>query len=199
MENKQENDDLRDLKAIWSADFQKKTIEQPIIQQQNLSTIMKQQTSSVQRIRRNLLIEILVTIPMMGGLYWAAAYRGLHLHPAAWAALIVLTFGYHVYLYFNLNKREQAQENNVLTSVHATVSELRGFMQMYNIAAWSFALIILVATAWMVSLIRHWSIGILVGTLAALGTWVAVKWYVNKLYGQHYEQLQACEKELLEG
>ena len=199
MENKQENDDLRDLKAIWNADFQKKTIEQPFIQQQNLSTIMKQQTSSVQRIRRNLLIEILTTIPMMVGIYWIAAYKEMHFHPAVWAALIVLTFGYHVYLYFNLNKKEQAQEKNVLTSVHATVSELRGFMRMYEVTAWVLAAIMLAVVTGLTMLVSHWAVGLLLGSFTALGAFTAVKWYVNKLYGQHYAQLQACEKELMEG
>lgn len=198
MENKQENDDLRDLKAIWNADFQKKTIEQPIIQQQNLSTIMKQQTTSVQRIRRNLLIEILTTIPMMAGIYWIAAYKGMHFHPALWAVLIVLTFGYHVYLYFNLNKRDQVQENNVLTSVHATVIKLRGFMRMYEVTAWVLATIMLAVVTGLTMLVSHWAVGLLLGSFTALGAFVAVKWYVNKLYGQYFNQLKACEKELTE-
>jgi hypothetical protein len=193
--NTDNNDfDLDGLKDLWKGAMLAQTETEPFTNHQKILFAMQQKTTAAAKaIQRNLLIEILVTIPMVIAAYIGSHYLPYKIPAFAWVALIIGTFGYHLYLYWKL-KNQQPNTETLLVSVEKQVGEMRGFMQMYRILEILLAIVCMIAVFAMwhgLTKATFWLLPgyTMVGVFAAIGGFVSVRWYATKLYGQHYTTL----------
>jgi hypothetical protein len=193
--NTDNNDfDLDGLKDLWKGAMLAQTESESFTDNQKILFAMQQKTTAAAKaIQRNLLLEILVTIPMIVAIYIGSCYLPYTISPLLWVAFILVTLGYHVYLYWKL-KNQQPDTETLLVSVEKQVGEIRGFMKMYQILEISLAAISVIAVFLMWHDLTKGSFWLLPGyimiaVLAAIGSFVSVRWYANKLYGKHYTAL----------
>lgn len=204
MENTEENLDLNRLKEQWKNGFAHPAADPghlPIrhLIQQNMHL---QSSSAVKRLRRNLLIEILATIPMMVAIYVLLDRLGRHLPVLIWIVLLALTFGYHVFLYWKLSRNAPTMEENLAETLKTQVKEVGQFVRMYTVLSYVFG-VFLFAVAVLNAYLHSpnyatMAINAMLGVFAGLGAFMSVKWYSTQLYGQHYETLAACYREFME-
>ena len=197
------NDNLNfeDLKSLWQNNLENNIANDNTFNNHKILTIMQEKTSSaVQKIRRNLMIEILITIPMLIGSYFLFEARGLHFPILFWVGLIIMTFGYHVYLYWKLQKEAVS-----ITTVHETIKKqlanLQRFIKMYDIVAIVGGIVFcLVSSMFFYAHYNNdvvmFSVLMLLSLSCGYGFYAFVHWYIQKLYGQYYSLLEDSQKVL---
>ena len=197
------NDNLNfeDLKSLWQNNLENNVANDNTFNNHKILTIMQEKTSSaVQKIRRNLMIEILITIPMLIGFYFLFEARGLHFPILFWVGLIIMTFSYHVYLYWKLQKEAVS-----ITTVHETIKKqlvnLQRFIKMYDIVAIVGGIVFcLVSSMFFYAHYNNdvvmFSVLMLLSLSCGYGFYAFVHWYIQKLYGQYYSLLEDSQKVL---
>jgi hypothetical protein len=201
MENKKDNLDFDDLKGLWQSSLESDATNDPIFNNHKILTIMQEKTSAaVQKIRRNLMIEILITIPVVIGAYFYLEARGVHLPILFWIGLPLFCFGYQTYLYWKLQKEAvpMASVNETIKTQHAN---LQGFMRMYDIAAVLGGIVFCVASGRFFYDYYHKDVLILpilmlLSLSSGYGFYAFCRWYVQKLYRQYYTTLDESIKVL---
>ena len=192
--NTNNNDfDLDGLKDLWKGAMLAQTETEYFNNQEILFAMQQKTTAAAKAFQRNLLIEILVTIPMVVAAYIGSLYLPFTISPLLWVAFIIITFGYHVYLYWKL-QNQQPDTETLLVSIEKQVSEMRGFIKMYKSMEIVFAVtcplaILILAHARMNTNYGVLLVAVLLAIFGGIGAVVSLRWYVNKLYGQHYNTL----------
>jgi hypothetical protein len=191
--------DLDGLKSLWNVEMQ--TEAESFSDNQQILTIMQQKTTTtVARFQRNLLLECLTAVPLFIGAYFLFDFFNKQLPLLVWLGIVIIAFGYHIYLYITLKKQAEASAP-LAVFLETQLAEIRKFMKMYEIIAVLFSIILFFATlfqAYVILILRlKLSILILVpqfciAALASAGAFFVTHWFANKLYGQHYATLQAC-------
>lgn len=196
-----DNLDLDNLKSLWQNRIEEQVQNNSLFNNDKILIIMKEKTSSaVKKVRRNLLIEILVTIPMFIGTYFLFAATGIHLPFAGWLVFLLVTFGYHIYMYWKLQNEEVPLET-VSENINKQHKELSGFMKMYEITALVLGFLSCITIGTFLYLFSAKSIFLLpvyaiISLSSGYGLYVFVKWYAHKLYGQHYSVIGESKKVL---
>jgi hypothetical protein len=201
--DKSNNDNLNfeDLKGLWQSSLDSQAINDPSFDNHKILTIMQEKTSSaVQKIRRNLMIDILVTIPLIIGGYFLFEKRGIHFPILFWVGLILFSISYHVYLYWKLQKQAVS-----IANVHETINEQRakllGFIKMYDIFAIVGGIVFCLASGSFFHANYHKDTFILIPLMlfslsAGYGFYTFTRWYAQKIYGQYYSILDESKKAL---
>lgn len=186
------------LKAIWHQDMPAQKTH--FFTRQQILELMQQQTSSaVQQLRRNLLLEISTAALMLLGAYGLTRYLGLYFQWYVWALFVLITLGYHSYLYFQLPKKQSLMDSNLLQTTERLLRQLKPIVDMGKWGSWILALALLGATvlfAASMETLQQRAIIVLLGVFATAGGYYLVKNYIERLYGQHYRQLRECHEQL---
>lgn len=197
------NDNLNfeDLKSLWQNNLENNVANDNTFNNHKILTIMQEKTSSaVQEIRRNLMIEVLITIPMLIGSYFLFEARGLHFPILFWVGLIIMTFGYHVYLYLKLQK-----EAVPIATVHETIkvqlTNIQRLIKMYDLLAIVGGIVFcLISAVYFYAFYNKdvvlWSVLMILSLSSGYGFYAFVHWYIKKFYGQYYSILEESQKVL---
>ncbi len=196
-----DNFDFNDLKSLWQSSLENSVASDNTFDNHKILTIMQEKISSaVKKIRRNLLIEILTTIPLLIGGYFISEARGLHLPIFYWVGIILITIGYHVYLYWKLQK-ETVSITTVSETIKKQHANLHRFIKMYDILAIVGGIVFCLVSS--LFFYAHYKDDVVMFTLLMLlslssgyGFYAFVHWYIQKLYGQHYSLLEESQKVL---
>jgi hypothetical protein len=191
MDNKEKISELDALKAAWNELAQSASIPD---KQQILDIMKKKATNSILRLRRNLSIEIGITVLLFIGAYALTIVRGLHFSPLSWAFLLVLTFGYHVYLWLKLTLQPLPDET-LVDSLRQQADRTGRLLGMYKAMSWFLALLVFGAIALNIEYPLDSVQGILrlaMALLAAIGAFALVRWFARVAYGQHHTDLLAA-------
>ncbi|MEY4904848.1 MAG: hypothetical protein RLZZ292_2663 [Bacteroidota bacterium] len=199
-DNNNDTFDLDGLKQLWKADMETQSETQSLTHHQLLTIMLQKTTSAVQAVQRNLLIEILVTIPLFIGGYFTTAAIGRPFPISTWLALFVAACSYHVYLYWKLTKLPP-NEAMLSITVEKQVQELKGLIKMYQYLAILVGLIFFFVGVSHVYFLIQNNILLLIpqvffSLFSGLGAFFVTRWYIDKLYGQHYTTLLECCKTL---
>ena len=189
-----ENFDFDALKDLWQNNLEGHVNDTNFISNQQILTIMKEKTSSaVQKVRRNLLIEVLTTIPVVVIGYYFFKSRNVELPNWASVLFLFITFAYHIYLYWKL-RNATAPIDTVLETIKKQKDEIGRFVKMYNQLAIVGAIFFLVANT--LVFYRFYKddymligISFLLSLCSGLGFFVFMRWYTAKLYGQYHATL----------
>ncbi|MCC7506362.1 MAG: hypothetical protein IT259_13730 [Saprospiraceae bacterium] len=201
MENDKELPDLDHLKAAWSQDLQRQSESAEYINRQNLLAMMHQRThSAISRLKRNLMIEIVSTAIILAALFCYTLWVARPVAWYAWLAIILVTFTGHVMLYRSLRRQDRMLESKLIEALETSIRHTGRFVRNFKQGALVIALIIFFIGFNMSFALYGgreigW-IGVLYAALAAAGVFFLTNLYVQKLYGQHHENLLACRKEL---
>jgi predicted small integral membrane protein len=193
--------DLDDLKSLWQNQLEDNAANDPFFNNQKILEIMQEKsTAAVKLIRRNILIEILITIPLIIGAYFLLEARNIHLSLVAWIGIIVLTFGYHAFLLWKLQHQAVPTES-VNTTIKKQHADISGFIRMYDLVAVIGGLTFCFASGFLSYNNDRADLFILsvtaIGSLSSgYGCYIFVRWYIRKLYGQHYAILEDSKKVL---
>lgn len=208
--------DLDLLKADWNKALDQKTAnfsDQPILSSIILQNMKQQTASAYQRLQRNLLLEVLFTLALLLGIIYATEAAGRHFSPVFWVVVGALSLGYHVYLYFKLKKDVPMLDSNLHDTLQTSIRDMGVMMRMYRLASWLMAIVIFFAcmfgniftfnqffselnTSFTDAKLYYLVAQTVIAALAAFGAYVATRWYVYKVYGQHYEALLQYRDEL---
>jgi hypothetical protein len=208
--------DLDLLKADWNKALDQKTAsfsDQPILSSIILQNMKQQTASAYQRLQRNLLLEVLFTLVLLLGIIYATEAAGRHFSPVFWVVVGALSLGYHVYLYFKLKKDVPMLDSNLRDTLQTSIRDMSVMMRMYRLASWLMAIVIFFAcmfgniftfnqflsglnTSFTDAKLYYILAQTVIAALAAFGAYVATRWYVYKVYGQHYEALLQYRNEL---
>jgi hypothetical protein len=201
MENKKNDLDFDDLKGLWQSSLESDAVNDPAFNHHKILTIMQEKTSTaVQKIRRNLMIEILVTIPVIIGAYFYIEARGIHLPIFFWVGLLFLCLGYQVYLYWKLQK-EVVPTASVNETIKTQLANLQGFIKMYDVGAILGGIVFCVASGRFFYDYYHKDslilpVLMLLSLSSGYGFYAFVRWYVQRLYGQYFATLDESLKVL---
>jgi cation transport ATPase len=201
MENKKDNLDFDDLKGLWQSSLESDAANDPIFNHLKILTIMQEKTSAaVQKIRRNLMIEVLTTIPVLIGAYFFLESRGVHLPIFLWIGIVFITIGYQVYLYWKLQK-EAVPMASVSENINTQHANLQHFMKMYKVGAILGGIVFCAASGRF--FYDYYSkdglifpILMLLSLSSGYGFYAFTHWYTQKLYGQYFSTLEASRKVL---
>lgn len=201
--DKSNNDNLNfdDLKGLWQSNLDSKAMSDPSFDNHKILTIMQEKTSSaVKKIRRNMMIDVLITIPLIVGGYFLFESRGIHLPIIFWFGLILFSISYHVYLYWKLQK-QAVSIGNVSETIKAQHDNLEGFIKMYDIAAVVGGIVFCLASVKF--FYANYNKDVLIVVISMLfslasgfGIYAFVHWYFQKIYGQYYSIIDESKKVL---
>lgn len=139
-----------------------------------------QATFIIQSIKRTLAIEVLITIPMFVGAYFLMELSGYQFPIVSWTMLILLTFSGHIWLYSSLKAQASANESNK--------TKIKLFLNAY------YPVLLWVNTIVLYEVLHKSLMYAIVGAgIVLLLLYFPIKWYVNSLYGKHYEALTKIE------
>lgn len=205
MENRKEFPELDHLKAAWNQDLQQQTDSADFINRQNLLNMMRQRThTSLSRLKRNLLIEIVSTALILGAIYANTLQTGNTFPPYFWAIVLFVTFYGHIELFIYLRRQSNLSENNLKEALENSIRYTGRFVRFGKKSAWFFSAIVFLGGLQLLFMKQQqqpWSVltwleaGFAV--LAAVGVFHLIQFYVEKLYGQHFNKLVACHAEFV--
>lgn len=203
MENHKEIPDLEYLKAAWNQELEQQAEAAPFINQQNLLTMMHQRThSTLVRLKRNLLLEIISTALMLAAAYGYTIWIDFYISPLIWLLILLVTFSGHIALFVSLYRQDQRSALDVKEALDISVRHTGKFVRLGKQTAWAASAIVLLAgISWMFQEEMPFRPALLQGmyiVLAAIGVYTLIHFYIEKLYGQHYKQLLKHQEELLE-
>lgn len=203
MENHKELPDLDHLKAAWNQELEQQADAESFINQQNLQIMMQQRThSTLARLKRNLLIEIISTAFMLAVAFFYTLWIDFYISPLAWLLIALITFSGHTALFISLYRQDQRSASNVKDALDISVRHTGKFVRLGKQTAWAVSAIVLLAgIQWMYQQEMPLRPALLQGmysVLAAIGVYTLIHFYIEKLYGQHYKQLLKHQEELLE-
>ncbi|HAD13817.1 MAG TPA: hypothetical protein DCF33_15430 [Saprospirales bacterium] len=203
MENHKEIPDLEHLKAAWNHELEQQAEAAPYINQQNLLTMMHQRThSTLARLKRNLLIEIISTAFMLAAVYGYTLWTDQHISPLIWLLIVLVTFSGHVALFISLYQQDQRSALDVKEALDISVLHTGKFVRLGKQTAWVASAIVLFAgIQWLLQQEMSFRPALVQGiysVLAAIGVYTLIHFYIEKLYGQYYKQLLKHQEELLE-
>jgi hypothetical protein len=190
----EDNLNFDDLKGLWQSNMETNAAHDPSFNNQKILIIMQEKTSAaVQKLRRNLLIEILTSIPLLIGGYFLVEARGIHLPLLFWMGVLLMTIGYHVYLYWKL-QNETVSTASVSETIQKQHAVLQRFMKMYDIWAIVGGIALSAASGWFFYV--HFKEDVLIFAIllafslsTGYGFYVLFRGYVQRLYGQYYAVL----------
>ncbi len=118
----------------------------------------------------------------------------------AWLALFVALCSYHAYLYWKLTKLPP-NEAPLVATVEKQLKEVDNFVKMYYSFAPIVGLIFFMVSIAHVFTFVQGNLLLLIPQIfssffSGLGAFFAMRWYTNKLYGQHHTTLLQCHKTL---
>ena len=199
--DKSNNDNLNfdDLKGLWQSNLDRKAMNDSSFDNHKILTIMQEKTSSaVKKIRHNMIIDVLITIPFAVGGYFLFESRSIHLPIIFWFGLILFSISYHLYLYWKLQKQVVSIEN-VNETIKTQHANLIGFIKMYDIAAVVGGIVFCLTSVKFFYIncnkdILTLTILIFFSLASGFGIYAFVHWYVKKIYGQYYSILDESKK-----
>jgi hypothetical protein len=195
--------DLDHLKVAWNQELEQQAEAAPYINQQNLLTIMYQRThSTIARLKRNLLIEIISTAFMLAAVYGYTLWTDKHISPLIWLIIVLVTFSGHIALFISLYRQDQRSVLHVKEALDICVQHTGKFVRLGKQTAWvASAIVLFVGIQWLFQQKMSFRPALAQGmysVLAAIGVYTLIHFYIEKLYGQHYKHLLKNQKELLE-
>jgi hypothetical protein len=203
MENLNKIPDLDHLKVAWNLELEQQAEAASYINQQNLLTMMHQRThSTLARLKRNLLIEIISTAFMLAAAYGYTLWTDQHVSPLIWLLIVLVTFSGHVALFISLYRQDQRSALDVKVALDISVQHTGKFVRLGKQTAWVLSAIVLLAgIQWVFyqeTSLRRAILQSIYSVFAAIGVYTIIHFYIEKLYGKYYKQLLKYQGELLE-
>lgn len=204
---------LDDLKSAWQAVNAQQLSEQRVSAAEVRRIIRSRSTSLLERINRTILLEVLASILLAtGGCTYLFLLDDHHLPEIAFLGvyfLAVLVFYYYKYRALNLH---ELTEESLTTSLRHLVHRTQQFLRIYHYmivvgvplgALIGFAYGLYYAQRDGHPLAENLTTKVVAFAAAALvivgGFWILLsKWYVNRIYGKPFRDLQDCLAELEE-
>jgi hypothetical protein len=208
--------ELEDLKSIWSNKIEKDIGQQKVEQEKIRLLLNKKSTNIIDRVRKNLLGEIIMFCICLVLVACVPFYFHSKEVSILCAVVVVVIFipylVYYIKKYSEL-KRFFSYNENIKSSLQLLITQLEkylniyfwgsllltpvsgflsGFAILYEMKALGFLLYFDVFSSATLSLILSFAL------LLTLLSYPVMKWYIRKLYGQHLEKLKDCLKELEE-
>lgn len=206
--------ELEDLKNIWSSKIENDISQQTIEQEKIRALLKKKSTSIIDKLRKNLLGEIIMFCVCLVLVACVPVY--LQTKEIAIICGLIIAFIFIPYLIYYLKKYNELKKffsynQNIKSSLQLLISQLEkylniyfwgsllltpisgfllGFAILYEMKALGFLIYLDVFSTGNLSLILSFAL------LLTLLSYPIMKWYIRKLYGQHLEKLKDCLKEL---
>lgn len=208
--------ELEDLKNIWSSKIENDIGKQTIEQEKIRALLKKKSTSIIDKLRKNLLGEIIMFCVCLVLVACVPIYLQTKEVFIICALIITLIFVPYLIYYvkkYNELKRFFSYNQNIKSSLQLLISQLEkylniyfwgsllltpisgfllGFAILYEMKALGFLIYFDAFSSANLSLILSFAL------LLTLLSYPIMKWYIRKLYGQHLEKLKDCLKELNE-
>jgi cation transport ATPase len=192
---------IDDLKSLWQSQSEQEAAQDLSFNNHKILNIMQEKTNAaVQRIRKNLLIEVVLTIPLMIGMYFLFQAKDIRLPSIFWIGLTVLTFGYHVYLLWKLPKNE-LNTTSISETINHQYRRIKGLIRIYNLMAIVGGLVFFAASG-LVFYNQYQNSTVMLPVLLIIslssgyGFYAFVRWYNQKVYGQYLTVLEASKQVL---
>lgn len=208
--------ELEDLKNIWKDNIDSKIDAQRLEQDKIKALLSQQSTNIIDKLRRNLKIEIALFFICLVLIACVPLYFTNKEVTILCAVVLVFIFIpyfiYYIRKYREL-KRFYSYDRDIKTSLKELVTQLEkylniyfwgsllltpisgflsGFAILYQMKALGFLVYFDAFSSGTLSLILSFAL------LLTLISYPVMKWYIRKLYGQHLEKLKGCLKELEE-
>jgi hypothetical protein len=208
--------ELEDLKCIWSNKIEKDIGQQKVEQEKIRLLLNKKSTNIIDRVRKNLLGEIVMFCICLVLVACVPFY--FHSKEVSILCVVVIAVIFIPYLIYYIKKYSELKRffsynENIKSSLQLLITQLEkylnlyfwgsflltpvsgflsGFAILYEMKALGFLLYFDVFSSATISLILSFAL------LLTLLSYPVMKWYIRKLYGQHLEKLKDCLKELNE-
>jgi hypothetical protein len=181
-------------------------------------------TVAANAIQRNLLLEILVRIPLMIGVYIICLYANYHLGTSFWAAMFLVPLMGHLHLFFYLRYQDSENETHLIRlekplkkiydicyryanetlmlKLEKQLKEIYHFISMYRLmdfVVFSFFSALSIVGTWQTLAKDNFyilSAFIIIAICTAIGSFLIIRWYAGKRYGRHYNTILLAYKAL---
>lgn len=208
--------ELERLKNIWSSNIEDDIGKQTIEQEKIRALLSKKSTSIIDKLRKNLLGEIIMFCVCLVLVACVPIYlqtKEVILICALIIALIFIPYLIYYLKKYNELKRFFSYNQNIKSNLQLLISQLEkylniyfwgsllltpisgfllGFAILYEMKALGFLIYFDAFSSVNLSLILSFAL------LLTLLSYPLMKWYIRKLYGQHLEKLKDCLRELEE-
>lgn len=208
--------ELERLKNIWSSNIEDDIGKQTIEQEKIRALLSKKSTSIIDKLRKNLLGEIIMFCVCLVLVACVPIYLQTKEVVLICALIIALIFIPYLIYYlkkYNELKRFFSYNQNIKSNLQLLISQLEkylniyfwgsllltpisgfllGFAILYEMKALGFLIYFDAFSSANLSLILSFAL------LLTLLSYPLMKWYIRKLYGQHLEKLKDCLRELEE-
>lgn len=200
MPQQPDNEALDRLKTLWNKDMERRSADPELLDPSQLLQHMQQQVqNTLQGLRRNLAIEIVSSLAILAALYLLMEYLGRHFSPLLWAGIVLITVGYHSWLYFRLSRNQPVLDSDLKSSIDQTLRQLKPIVDMGRWGGWVLAVLLVFGGINLALKQTRQAEAVLVGLLmafAAAGAVFAVKYYIERLYGRHFKRLSGLKQGL---
>ncbi|MEO1448865.1 MAG: hypothetical protein AAFV07_05015 [Bacteroidota bacterium] len=205
--------ELDELKYLWQTALDPEEEEETLSPEEIQGLIKGRSLSALGKVNRNIWIESVLVILL--GIVWAwFVFSEPDPSPVDIWTLAFFVLGSLVFYFFKYRSlnRKTLQSGNLRESLTYTVRSLGQFMNIYYYVFLPF--IPLVSGAGILYGFKEgaqangdsmatiplkvWGILFVVMAIYMVLGYFAMKWYVHRLYGQHYQELSACLDELME-
>ena len=206
--------ELENLKNIWSSKIENDISQQTIEQEKIRLLLNKKSTSIIDKLRKNLLGEIIMFCVCLVLVACVPVY--LQTKEVVIICTLIIAFIFIPYLFYYLKKYNELKRffsynQNIKSSLQLLISQLEkylniyfwgsllltpvsgfllGFAILYEMKALGFLIYVDVFSPANLSLILSFAL------LLTLLSYPIMKWYIRKLYGQYLVKLKDCLKEL---
>ncbi|MEO0897598.1 MAG: hypothetical protein AAFY71_14430 [Bacteroidota bacterium] len=202
---------LEELKTWWqeheSGQMDSEEIDRKMLHQ----VIRSRSKSALASIKRNIWLEIFLLVLPLWAMWTYVLWKEASIDVFFWAVgiLTLVNISFYGIKLFRIN-HTPLMDPNIKQSLEKLVWTLGTYMKMYM-----FVGVILVPLGSAIAVywgffhaaagdgkgfsdIEPWILLLLLGVMLLYGisSWLFFRWYVNKLYGQHYRELTNCLKEL---
>ncbi|MFK7973173.1 MAG: hypothetical protein AB8F95_22580 [Bacteroidia bacterium] len=200
---------LNELKILW--DSQDAAVQQDRVSRDEVLSLLKGRSrTALGRINRNILLEMAVVA--LFGVLWIYMLISSPTAPSPLEigsafAYVILSAIFYRWKFKSLNAAV-FEGKNLKTALQHTVRVMERFMKIYSWAVWILAPLS-IPIGFLYGLqhdglevgnfpMRAWVIMGVFFVVFSLISVVFIKWYLRKLYGQHYDALKAALAELEE-
>lgn len=205
--------ELDELKYLWQNALDPEERQAAIEPAEIRRMLRSRSMSALGKINRNIWLEtgLVIIFGLIGGWYVFSQPAPHELEIGLLGGYIVGSLIFYYFKYRSLN-RKTLQEGNLRESLAYTVQSLGQFMRVYYYVF--VPLIPLMSGVGMLygfkegaqsngeSLetipLQVWGVLIVVMVIYMAIGYFATRWYVNRLYGRHYQELSICLDELME-
>jgi len=201
--------DLDQLKEVWQNQ------EQPFStagdDKKLAGLLTRQSNSSVTRMKRNLLTELVILVICFGSVavYYFLAFKG-NLAEVAWMYIfLTLVFGYYYYRKNKLLNEMQCSSCHVRSNLERQVSTLEKYVHTYMLAGTYMVPVLLLFLGWIFylkvpsavpkNIFFHspaypwWqtlSAWVMLAVVLTIPVYFLNRWYIHRLYGRHILRLK---------